>query len=310
MYQTTINNIEFKLREYQDFSWLTQFGKVFSVIDETGSGCICFGVESDKKYFYKIAGAKTIEAEVSEAESIQLLKNAVAIYQDIKHPNLIEFIECFEYEQFFIAVFAWAEGECLFDHWNFDKYKENTQIESPAKKFKKLSVEQKLNVVEVLFSFFDTVAKNGYVAVDFYDGSIMYDFMKHQVTICDIDFFRKKPTKNDLGEEYPATKRLKAPEESMLGACIDEDTNVFTLAGIIFDMFGIFTKEDIQARYRKNHFIPCKVENWTLNQQSYEVVFKATQLDRSKRYQTIETFYHDWKDAREVNKLTYNLKRR
>ena len=60
------------------------------VIDETGSGCISFGIEKDnKKYFFKIAGAKSINAEVSEKESIRLLKNAVIKYKAIKHDNLI-----------------------------------------------------------------------------------------------------------------------------------------------------------------------------------------------------------------------------
>ena len=30
------DDIEFKLREYQDFSWLNNYGKIFYVIDETG----------------------------------------------------------------------------------------------------------------------------------------------------------------------------------------------------------------------------------------------------------------------------------
>ena len=86
MVKLQIDNIEFKLKEYQDFSWLNNYGKVFSVIDETGSGCISFGVEKDnKRYFFKIAGAKTVEAEISEEESITLLKDAVKKYEDIKH---------------------------------------------------------------------------------------------------------------------------------------------------------------------------------------------------------------------------------
>ena len=71
MIKCKIDNIEFKLREYQDFSWVNDYGIAFSVIDETGSGCISFGVQKDnKKYFIKIAGAKTVEAEISEQESI------------------------------------------------------------------------------------------------------------------------------------------------------------------------------------------------------------------------------------------------
>ena len=49
MIKTKIDDIEFKLREYQDFSWLNNYGKVFYVIDETGSGCISFGIEKDNK---------------------------------------------------------------------------------------------------------------------------------------------------------------------------------------------------------------------------------------------------------------------
>ena len=34
MIKQVIDGIEFKLREYQDFSWLNDYGSVFSVIDE------------------------------------------------------------------------------------------------------------------------------------------------------------------------------------------------------------------------------------------------------------------------------------
>ena len=69
-----IDNVTYKLREKQDFSWLKQYGEAFSVVDETGSGCICFGIRKDNKdLFYKIAGAKTVESELSEKESIELL---------------------------------------------------------------------------------------------------------------------------------------------------------------------------------------------------------------------------------------------
>ena len=52
MVKCKIDNIEFKLREYQNFDWINNYGTVFSVIDETGSGCISFVVEKEgKKYF-------------------------------------------------------------------------------------------------------------------------------------------------------------------------------------------------------------------------------------------------------------------
>ena len=76
----SINGISYRLRTAHDMTWLNKYGKVFSVIDETGSGCICFGVEkTDGRFFFKIAGADTIEGEVSPAESVTALKNAVQI---------------------------------------------------------------------------------------------------------------------------------------------------------------------------------------------------------------------------------------
>ena len=289
MIKLKIEDVEFKLREYQDFSWLNNYGKVFFVIDETGSGCISFGIEKDnKKYFFKIAGAKTVAAEISEKESIRLLKDAVIKYQDIKHDNLIKYVDSFEYKEFFVVIYEFAEGECLFDHWNFDRYKKTKEI-TPLMKFKNLSIEKRLNVVEKLFSFFETFIDCGYVAVDFYDSSIMYDFENNEVTFCDIDLFRKLPTKNDLGNDYFGTKRLKAPEENELGAIIDELTSEFTLGAIIFDMFS--NVENIDDRYEKGIFIPNDIETFELSNEVYDVLIKATSYERTNRYKSIKEFY-------------------
>ena len=287
-----IDDIEFKLREYQDFSWLNNYGKIFYVIDETGSGCISFGIEKDnKKYFFKIAGAKTVEAEINEDESIKLLKEAVVKYQDIKHDNLIKYVDSFEYKEFFVVIYEFAEGECLFDHWNFDRYKKTKEI-TPLMKFKYLSIEKRLNVVEKLFSFFETFIDCGYVAVDFYDSSIMYNFESDKVTFCDIDLFRKLPTTNDLGKDYFGTKRLKAPEENEMGSTIDELTSEFTLGAIIFDMFS--NVENIDDRYEKGMFIPNDIETFELSKDVYDILIKATSHERTNRYKSIKEFHNEF----------------
>lgn len=292
MIKLKIDNVEFKLREYQDFTWLKKYGKVFLVIDETGSGCISFGIEKDnKKYFFKIAGAKTVEAEISEEESIKLLKEAVIKYKDIKHDNLIKYIDSFDYKNFFAVIYEFAEGECLFDHWNFEKYKITKEI-TPLMKFKRLSVEKRMYVVEKLFSFFETFIDCGYIAVDFYDSSIMYDFEKDNVTFCDIDLFRKLPAINDLGKDYFGTKRLKAPEENKLGAVIDELTSEFTLGAIIFDIFSNVENND--ERYEKGMFVPNDFEDFELSKEVYEILMKATSYERNDRYGSIKEFHEEF----------------
>ncbi|MBR5904378.1 MAG: serine/threonine protein kinase [Alphaproteobacteria bacterium] len=293
MIKQVIDEVEFKLKEYQDFSWLNNYGTVFSVIDETGSGCISFGIKkNDKKYFFKIAGAKTVNAEISEEESIKLLKEAAVKYKDIKHENLIKLVDAFEYKEFYVVIYEYAEGECLFDHWNFDRYEKTKEI-TPMMKFKLLPVEKRLKVADKLFSFFESFIDAGYVAVDFYDSSIIYDFENDEVTFCDIDLFRKMPTVNDLGKDYFGTKRLKAPEENELGAVIDEQTSLFTLGAIIFDMFSNIS--NTQERYNKGYFIPNKLAEFELNGNVYNVLLKATAYNRKDRYKTIKEFKDDFR---------------
>ena len=297
-----LDSIEFRLKELHDFTWLKKYGTAFWVVDETGSGCICIGMEdAERKYFCKIAGVNTLEAEVSPKESVVILKEAVHLYYDLAHPNLIKIIEEYDYNQFYVVVFEWADGECLFDHWNFETYQRNITMKSPREKFRELSVSKKLKTIEVLFSFLQNVNRKGYVAVDFYDGSIMYDFLTDAITICDIDFFQKAPVINDKGIEWFGTKRLKAPEEYIEGSVIDEQTNIFTLGALIFEFFGSFSDEEIDQRYCNNQFVPCAFQNWQLDKRSYQVVCKAVSWNRVNRYRTFEEFFHEWKSATEIS---------
>ena len=291
-----LDDIEFHLREFHDFTWLKRYGTAFWAVDETGSGCVCIGMQKDgKKYFCKIAGVNTLEADVTPEESVQILKQAVSLYHNLEHPNLIKLVEAYNYEKFYVAVFEWADGECLFDHWNFEKYQRNSLLKSPKQRFGELPIYKKMKCVDVLFSFLHSVNERGYVAVDFYDGSIMYDFENDDTTICDIDFFKKAPVINDLGEDWFGTKRLKAPEEYVKGAIIDEQTNVFTLGALLFEFFGSFSEEEIGRRYVENRFLPCDITKWQLDEVSYQVAVKAVSQERSSRYKTIAKLYAEWK---------------
>lgn len=44
----------------------------------------------DKKYFCKIAGVNTIWAEVTPEESIEILKESVLLYYDLRYPEFSE----------------------------------------------------------------------------------------------------------------------------------------------------------------------------------------------------------------------------
>lgn len=293
-----IDGISFQLQQAHDLSWLRSFGRVFAVFSQNDSGNISFGVEKDaRRYFIKVAGLKTMEAVRTPREAVAALKGAMPVYAAIKHPQLIELIDHFPLADLYIAVFKWAQGDCLFDHWNFDQYRADPQLLSPAARFKRLPLPKRLAAVAVVLSFLSAVAASGYVAVDFYDGSIMYDFATDTTTICDIDFYRKKPAINEMGTEFFGSKRLKAPEEYRYGAAIDEATNVFTAGALLCHFFGSYTEAQIRRMYETNAFFPSSPETWELNRACYQVVRKSVSPSRSSRYPTIAALQAAWQRA-------------
>jgi len=151
---------------------------------------------------------------------------------------------------------------------------------APYQKFRQLPVEKRLRVVDVVLSFFETVARKKYVAVDFYDGSIMYDFETDRTTICDIDFFEKQPYNNTMGRMWGSI-RFMSPEEFTLGATLDEVTNVFTLGATAFLALG----DESDRSYEK----------WQAGRDLFDIATKATDPDRSKRYQSIAEFAECWR---------------
>jgi serine/threonine protein kinase len=298
MVDINIDTVEFKLKEYHDFSWLNSLGNVFCVFSQNDSGNISFGIDNgQERYFIKVAGLKTAESVCTPEEAVTTLKKAMPIYEDIKHPNLIELVKHYPLGETYVAVFKWVEGECLFDHWNFEKYSNNPNIMPPSLKFKELPIEKRLKSIDTLFLFLIATANKGYVAVDFYDGSIIYDFNTNTTTICDIDFFRKSPTINDIGENFFGTKRLKAPEEYIYDATIDEITNVYTIGALIFNFFGSYTNTDINQMYKNKAFFPCLFEKWELGKECYEIALRAVALNRDKRYNSISEFFSAWNNA-------------
>lgn len=108
MVKITLDNIEFYLKEYCDFQWIHTYGKVFCVFDQTGSDCISMGLDNGvKRYFIKVAGANTMEAEIEPLESVRIVEEAVKLYEQLRHPNLIRLLEYFHVGNMFAAVFEW-----------------------------------------------------------------------------------------------------------------------------------------------------------------------------------------------------------
>ena len=275
-----LGKVSFQLKEKHNFEWLLNMGEVFAVFDEQDSGNICFGIENDGiKKFVKYAGAKTKEYTGQPEEAIVRLKKSIPIYKELEHKHLITLLEYFEVERGYVLVFEWFEGKCLHSHWSFPPPQKYTHPTSPYYRFKQLPIERRLSAFKSILEFHLNVEQKHYVAVDFYDGSILYDFKNHITKICDIDLYKKKPFINTMGRLW-GSSRFMSPEEFELGAVIDERSNVFTMGAISFGLLG--------------GELDRSLSKWEAGQDRYQAAMKAIKADRCERYATIEEFHMAW----------------
>jgi len=221
-----IDQITFSLNKDFDFSFIPEYGKVFSVFDKQDSGNLCFGVqEGNTKLFLKMAGAATIRSRVSEDSAIKRLKETTHIYEDLRHPKLIELIDHIEIDNGYLLVFTWFDGDCMGKQYGlFDK-------------FISLPISEKLIIYNDILFFHQHVNKCGYIAIDFYDGCIMYNFDTHEAMLCDIEFYRKKHVLNTMGRMW-GSSRYMSPEEFKLNEEIDERSNVYCMGATAFQLMG------------------------------------------------------------------------
>ncbi|KQL34381.1 protein kinase [Psychrobacillus sp. FJAT-21963] len=279
----TLDSVTFQLREKHDFKWIHSLGEVFCVFDKQDSGNISFGVEKNgSKKFVKYAGAKTLEYKGHPEDAVARLKDSVKIYNNLSHPYLVNLLDYFEVEKGYVLVFDWINGESLHSHWSFPPPKKYNHPASPFYRFKQLPIEFRLRSLTSIFEFHVHMEKKNYVAVDFYDGSILYDFENNSTKICDIDLYMEKPFFNKMGRLW-GSSRFMSPEEFTLGAPIDEKTNVFNMGATAFCLLG----GELDRSYLK----------WDASAELYKVTTRAIEEDRSKRYANVEEFYFAWNSA-------------
>ncbi len=301
-YLQYMDGLPYKMKAPFDFGFVQEYGKVFKVYDDQDSGNICFGVCGERKsgpvllpenkgerYFVKFAGAPTERYEGEPGEAVERLKDTLPIYRDLRHPSLIELVDVREAAGGFAMVFKWAEGDCM-----------GRMYPAQHQRFMNMPSEDRLQVFRDVAVFLEYVNSRGYVAIDFYDGSVLYDpdgqgepaapdrnaesTRRGRTTICDIDFFSKKPYFNSMGRMWGSSSFM-SPEEFTLGAEIDEITNVYTAGAFAFALFG---------GYRR------KAGTWTLGQASFEVARRAVSEDRGSRQQSLRQLLQEWEAALEL----------
>jgi len=298
--QQEIDGVIYRLKEPYDFSFLSKYGKVCKVFDEQGIN-VCFGVANENgRYFIKFAGAKPVNFDVCKGNTIlaiEWLKNATTIYKDLEHPTLIRFIKSEEIGGGYAAIFEWVDAVGIEPLNSCDH-----------KRFMNMPIEKKIHAFEDILSFHALVAAKGYVAIDFYDGSILYDYENEKVVICDIDFYQKSPYVGEMG--LWGSTRFVSPEECEAGAVMDEITMVYTMGATAFMLFAYDSETDIEWRkqgeafYRTRKFQDKPPKTWQLSRELFDVAKKAVSIKRDNRQQSVEQFIMEWRAASKSTSTT------
>jgi len=236
------------------------------------SGNISYGVQLDgERFFVKTAGRVDDPVPpLGHGDRVELLRNAVRLAASSAHPALPRLHRVIESPDGPLLVYDWFDGELL--------HVPSAQRADPSsvyQRFRRLPVDAIEACLDAIFDVHAELTRAGWIAVDFYDGCLMYDFRSRALRIVDLDMYRRGPFRNEMGRMWGST-RFMAPEEHQLGALIDERTTVFTMGRTAFVLLGA-------------------PEAFRGSPRHLEVATRACQPDRSARYDSVAAFAAAWR---------------
>jgi len=246
-----------------------------------GSGSISYGVHvGDGRCFVKTAGLPLDPLPLLDhAGRVALLWNAARLSASVNHPLLPKLMGIIESPDGPLLVTPWLDGELL-----GVPREQRDDPQSSFQRFRHLPSATLQARLDDMFDLHVHLAAAGWVASDFYDGSLLYDFNARRLWVIDLDMYRDGPFINDMGQMFGST-RFMAPEEFERGALIDEQTTVFVMGrtALVFLSDGTLAPEPFRGPR-------------TL----FDVARQACQPIRANRFTSMAAFSDAWRAARDV----------
>ena len=264
---TEVTEIDVQVETY-----LRTVGGVFRTFAHQDSGTTSYGVfEDGERWFVK----PSIDPDIVES-----LHRALRLNSVVQHPALPRLHSSVTIPGGIALVFEWAPGEVLNDP-RFTRDQRRHDPAHPHVRFRSLPVERILAALDTIFDVHVLLVEKRFVASDFYDGCIIYDFETSRTHLCDLDEYREGPFVLERDRAYGST-RFMAPEEFQRGAVIDQVTNVFNLGRTAAVLLGDGTGG---------------LHAWKGTEAMRKVVERATLADRTRRHQSVEEFVGEWRTS-------------
>ncbi len=261
--------------------FLSAHATVFAVFDAAtqDSGNVSYGVSfGDERLFIKTAGSPDDDAPfLRHDQRVALLRNAVRLARSVSDPALPALRNVVESAEGPLLVYDWVDGELV-----GTPAARRSHPDSPFARFRSLDPYERAAALDAVFRLHMKLAARGWIASDFYDGSLIYDFARRRIHVVDLDSYRDAPFANDMGRMFGST-RFMAPEELELGARIDERTTVFTMGRTVAQFLALGTA-DITG-----------------------LVARACDADPRRRFQSLPEFYAAWSQLARIATVVRTL---
>ena len=188
--------------------YLHSIGNVFALFNTQDSGNVSYGVAvNGVRYFVKTAGDPTDNRPyLAHPQRVALLRNAVVLAQSVDHPALCRLRNVIESPQGPLLVYEWIDGELIgVPHTRRD------DPTSAYQRFRALPVDELLRALDLIYDLHAHLAAAGWIAVDFYDGCLLYDFSRQTLRIMDLDTYHQGPFINEMGRMF-GSSQFMAPK--------------------------------------------------------------------------------------------------
>ncbi len=264
---TKIDHIDTSIRTY-----LAHTGEIFAIFDRQDSNCVSYGIDIDGQLWFV--------KESAHPRTVNSLHRAKYLHSKIQHPAIARLHNTFRTPSNGLAlVYEWLPGEIIYNLPDFPHQAGRQHSLSPHARFRTLPTQKIIAALNTIYDLHRVLAAAGFIAVDFYDGAILYDFSGGNTYVVDLDEYEPGPFNNPKGRLF-GSSRFMAPEEFQKGARIDQITNVFTLGRTAVVLLA---NGDIR--------------NWPVNEATKVVIEKATIPDRAARYPSVDAFVRSWQTA-------------
>lgn len=197
------------------------------------------------------------------------LRGAAAFHRAVAHPVIVAPLDVHDGGEADVRlIYPWHDGEVLnaATHRGSDR--------AGLGRFQAQPLDVVLCAITSILEAHLAVAAQGFVAVDLYDGSFLWDAATTTMRLIDLDEYRPGPF-TVPGERLPGSLSYLAPEELRRGGVIDERTTVFGLGRTI-------------------HHLLDSSDGWRGPVRARDVIVRATAGDPDLRFPSVAELVAAW----------------